>query len=250
MLLVALEVWGLMSLIDKVNKMSVHGKKYTAAKEQVLGNQMLSIKETLEAIKKLAYAKFDESVDVDINLGIDPSKGEQAVRGSVVLPFKKGGNVRVLVFAKGDHADQAQEAGADYIGAEDLVEKIQGGWMDFDYAVATPDLMGVVGKLAKILGPRGLLPNKKLGTVTFDVADVIKDLKRGRLFFKNDKQGMIHFSFGKVSFDVDQLHQNLVTFLKALAAAKPAAAKGRFIKKATVSSTMGVGCSINPDEIL
>jgi len=230
--------------------MSVHGKKYLAAKEQVLSNPALPAKEALDKVKKLAFAKFDESVDIDIKLGIDPSKGEQAVRGSVVLPVKKGGDVRVVVFAKGEHADQAQAAGADVVGAEDLVEKIQGGWMDFDYAVATPDLMGLVGKLAKILGPRGLLPNKKLGTVTFDVADVIKDLKRGRLFFKNDKQGLVHFSFGKVSFDVDTLYQNVVAFLKALAAAKPAASKGKFIQKATVSSTMGVGVSINPDEIL
>ncbi len=230
--------------------MSVHGKKYLAAKEQILSNPALPVKEALDKIKKLAFAKFDESVDIDVKLGIDPSKGEQAVRGSVVLPFKKSGDVRVVVFAKGEHADQAQAAGADIVGAEDLVEKIQGGWMDFDYAVATPDLMGLVGKLAKILGPRGLLPNKKLGTVTFDVADVIKDLKRGRLFFKNDKQGLVHFSFGKVSFDVDKLYQNVVAFLKALAAAKPAASKGKFIQKATVTSTMGVGVSINPDEIL
>ncbi len=230
--------------------MSVHGKKYVAAKEQVAKNQTLPVKEALDKIKKLSFAKFDESVDIDIKLGIDPSKGEQAVRGSVILPFKKAGDIRVLVFAKGEHADQAKEAGADFVGAEELVEKIQGGWMDFDYAVATPDLMGLVGKLAKILGPRGLLPNKKLGTVTFDVADVIKDLKRGRLFFKNDKQGLIHFSFGKVSFDIDKLYQNLSAFLKALAAVKPAASKGKFIQDATVSSTMGVGVSINPDEVL
>ena len=230
--------------------MSLHGKKYRTAKEQVLPGQTVPVREAFDKLKKLAYAKFDESVDVDIKLGIDPSKGEQAVRGSVVLPHKKGADVRVIVFAKGEHADQAQEAGADVIGAEDLVEKIQGGWMDFDYAVATPDLMGLVGKLAKILGPRGLLPNKKLGTVTFDVADIIKDLKSGRLFFKNDKQGLVHFSFGKVSFDIENLYQNLVAFLKALASSKPAASKGKFIQKTTISSTMGVGVPINPDELL
>jgi len=230
--------------------MSVHGKKYKTAKEQNLTGRLLSLKEALDKVKKLAYAKFDEAVDVDIKLGIDPSKGEQAVRGSVILPHKKGDKVNVLVFAKGDYAEQAHEAGADFVGSEDLVEKIQGGWMDFDYAVATPDLMGLVGKLAKILGPRGLLPNKKLGTVTFDVADTVKDLKRGRLFFKNDKQGLVHFSFGKISFDTDALYQNLVAFLKALAAAKPAASKGKFIQKSTISSTMGVGVPINSDEIL
>jgi large subunit ribosomal protein L1 len=229
--------------------MSVHGKKYNTAKEQV-HSEVMPIKDALDNLKKLAYVKFDESVDVDVKLGIDPSKGEQTVRGSVVLPHKKGSEIRILVFAKGDYADQAQKAGADYIGSEDLVEKIQGGWMDFDYAIATPDMMGLVGKLAKILGPRGLLPNKKLGTVTFDVAETIKDLKRGRTFFKNDKQGLVHFSFGKVSFDSEKLYQNLVAFFKALAAAKPAASKGKFIQKATISSTMGVGISINPDEIL
>lgn len=230
--------------------MSVHGKKYITAKERLPERRVFPVKEALEKVKNLAFAGFDESVDVDVNLGIDPTKGEQAVRGSVVLPLKKDDDVRVLVFAKGDYADRAKAAGADYVGAEELVEKIQGGWMDFDHAVATPDLMGLVGKLAKVLGPRGLLPNKKLGTVTFDVADVIKDLKRGRQFFKNDKQGLVHFSFGKVSFDVDQLHQNLVAFLKALSAAKPAASKGKFIQRATISSTMGVGVPINPDEIL
>lgn len=230
--------------------MPMHGKKYDSANKQVLPGHVLPVKDALVKVKDLAYAKFDESVDVDIKLGIDPLKGEQAVRGSVVLPHKKGNEVRVLVFAKGAYADQAKEAGADFVGAEDLVEKIEGGWMDFDYAVATPDLMGLVGKLAKILGPRGLLPNKKLGTVTFDIADTIKDLKRGRLFFKNDKQGLIHFSFGKVSFDVEKMYENLVAFLKALAASKPAASKGKFIQGATISSTMGIGISIDPDELL
>jgi large subunit ribosomal protein L1 len=230
--------------------MSAHGKKYTTAKEQIQSELLLSVKEALDMVKNLAYAKFDESIDIDVKLGIDPSKGEQAVRGSVILPNKKGKEVRVLVFAKGDYADQASKAGADYVGAEDLVAKIEGGWMDFDYAIATPDLMGLVGKLAKILGPRGLLPNKKLGTVTFDVAKTIKDLKRGRLFFKNDKQGLVHFSFGKISFDVEKLYQNLIAFLKALAVAKPAGSKGKFIQKATISSTMGVGIPINPEEIL
>lgn len=230
--------------------MSKHGKKFEKARQQVQPGQVFSTKEALAQMKELAYAKFDETVDVDVNVGIDPTKGEQVVRGSLVLPHGRGKQVKVLVFAKGDYADQAKKAGADYVGAEDLVEKISGGWMDFSYAVATPDLMGLVGKLAKLLGPRGLLPNKKLGTVTFEVANVVADLKRGQLFFKNDKNGIVHFSIGKVSFEENKLFDNLVAFIKSLAAAKPATSKGKFLKKVTVSSTMGPGFAISPDEIL
>ena len=226
-----------------------HGKKYRDA-EQKLGNELLSSQEALAKVKELAYVKFDESVDVHVNLGIDPSKGDQVVRGSVVLPHGRGKSVKVLVFAKGDKADEAQNAGADYVGAEDLVEKISGGWMEFDFAVATPDMMGLVGKLARQLGPRGLLPNKKTGTVTFDVASVVSELKQGRVFFKNDKSALVHFSFGRVSFDADKLHQNLLAFIKALIASKPATSKGKFLKKVTITSTMGVGVSVNPDEFL
>ena len=230
--------------------MSKHGKKYEKARQQVPRGQVYSVKEALAKMKGLVYAKFDETVDVDVNVGIDPSKGEQVVRGSLVLPHGRGKQVKVLVFAKGEYADQAKKAGADYVGSEDLVEKINGGWMDFNFAVATPDLMGLVGKLAKILGPRGLLPNKKLGTVTFDVASVVADLKRGQLFFKNDKNGIVHFSIGKVSFDENKLYDNLVAFIKSLSSAKPASSKGKFLKKVTVSSTMGPGFAISPDEIL
>jgi large subunit ribosomal protein L1 len=230
--------------------MAKHGKKYIKARDQVAHNQALSIDQALAKLKELAYAKFDESVDVNINLGIDASKGEQVVRGSVTLPHTKGQAARVIVFAKGDYAEKAQKAGADIVGTDDLVEKINGGWMDFDYAVATPDLMGLVGKLAKILGPRGLLPNKKLGTVTFDVGPVVQDLKKGRMFFKNDKSGIVHFSFGKVSFSAPELYDNYATFVKALIAAKPATSKGKFLKKITISSTMGVGLMVNPDETL
>ena len=227
-----------------------HGKKYRKSREQVQPGQVLPTKEALAKLKSLAFAKFDESVDAHVNLGIDASKGEQVVRGSLVLPHAKGVVARVLVFAKGEHAEQAKKAGADFIGADDLVEKINGGWMDFDYAVATPDLMGAVGKVAKILGPRGLLPNKKLGTVTFDVGDVVTDLKKGRVFFKNDKSGIVHFSFGKVSFAPEKLQENLAAFVKALASSKPAASKGKFLKKLTISSTMGIGIQISPDEVL
>ncbi len=227
-----------------------HGKKYRNAREKVEAEKLYLPDAALGLVKETAHTKFDETVDVNINLGIDPAKGEQAVRGSLILPHGTGKKVRIIVFAKGDYADQAKKAGADFIGADDLVEKINGGWLDFDYAVATPDLMGLVGKLAKILGPRGLLPNKKVGTVTFDVASTVNDLKKGRLFFKNDKSGLVHFSIGKVSFEKQKLVDNLGAFIKTLAASKPASSKGKFIKAITVSSTMGIGVHVNPDEAL
>jgi large subunit ribosomal protein L1 len=230
--------------------MSKSGKKYTRAAEQVVQGQIVPTEQALSKVKELTYVKFDESVDVDIVLGIDPSQGDQTVRGSVVLPHGRGKKIKVLVFAKGDYADAAQKAGADYVGAEDLVEKIQNGWLDFNYAVATPDLMGMVGTLAKFLGPRGLLPNKKLGTVTFDVDHVVRELKKGQVFFKNDKNGLVHFSFGKVSFDVNKLQENLSAFVKALLSSKPASSKGKFLKKMVISSTMGVGIQVSPDEVL
>lgn len=229
--------------------MTRHGKKYIKSRAAV-PTEELATREALKQVKETAYAKFDESVDVSINLGIDPSKGEQAVRGSVVLPHARGKKARVIVFAKGDYAVQAETAGADQVGADDLIEKIQSGWLDFDYAVATPDLMGAVGKLAKLLGPKGLLPNKKLGTVTFDVGSIVKDLKKGRTFFKNDKQGIVHFAFGKKSQDVDALYDNLHAFIKALLSAKPATSKGKFIKRIHVSSTMGPGISVSPEDVL
>jgi len=226
------------------------GKKYKSAVEEVQKEVGSSTDQVLNKIKEFSYVNFDETVDVDINLGIDPSKGEQVVRGSALLPHGRGKSVTIIVFAKGDYVDKAQQAGADYVGAEDLVKKINDGWMDFDYAVATPDMMSLVGKLAKILGPRGLLPTAKMGTVTFDVGAIISDLKKGRAFFKNDKQGIVHFSIGKTSFDNEKLRQNLRTFLKALNGVKPSAAKGKFLKKVSLSSTMGMGFVINPDELL
>ena len=229
--------------------MSKHGKKYRAAVSKKPSND-LGVDIAFQQVKDLSFVKFDESVDVSINLGIDASKGEQTVRGSVVLPYSKGKEKIVIVFANGEYADAAKKAGADFVGMEDLIEKIQGGWLDFDYAVATPDVMGAVGVLAKVLGPRGLLPNKKVGTVTFDVAEIVTDLKKGRAFFRNDKQGIVHFSIGKVSFDVKKLHENLDALVKAVMASKPATAKGKYLKKMTVSSTMGIGISINPDEFV
>lgn len=226
-----------------------NGKKYKEAKAKLIPDKKLSLTESLMKAKELAYAKFDESVDAHINIGIDPSKGEQAVRGSVLLPHGTGKKVRIIVFAKGDYAEQAQKAGADYVGTDDLIDKIMGGWLDFDFAVATPDIMGLVGKLAKILGPKGKLPNKKVGTVTFDVATIVKDLKKGRVFFKNDKNAIVHFTFGKKSFDVKHLQENITAFLKALTSAKPATSKGRFIKKVTITPTMGPSIPVNLDEI-
>ena len=228
--------------------MRVRGKKYRASKEKMPGVKPVSFAEGVQQVKDLAFVKFDESVDVDVNVGIDPSKGDQVVRGSVVLPHATGKQRKILVFAKGEHADAATAAGADYVGAEDLIEKIEGGWLDFTDAVATPDMMGLVGKVAKVLGPRGLVPNKKTGTVTLDVASVVTDLKKGRHFFKNDKSGIVHFSVGRVSFEADKLVDNVAAFMKALMAIKPASSKGKFIKKVTVSSTMGVGVPLNPDE--
>ncbi len=229
--------------------MAKHGKKYHAAVSKKPSND-LGVDVAFQQVKDLSFAKFDESIDVAINLGIDPAKGEQTVRGSVVLPHSKGKEKVIIVFAKGEFADAAKKAGADFVGMEDLIEKIQGGWLDFDYAVATPDVMGAVGVLARVLGPRGLLPNKKVGTVTFDVEAIVTDLKKGRAFFRNDKQGIVHFSIGKVSFDVKKLHDNLDALVKAVVGSKPATAKGKYLKKMTVSSTMGIGIAINSDEFV
>ena len=229
--------------------MAMRGKKYKKAHSVLSKGQVLSFQEGVAKAKEIAYARFDESMDAHVNLGIDASKGDQVVRGSVLLPHGTGKKIKIAVFAKGDYADQARKAGADYIGAEDLIEKIESGWLDFNYAIATPDLMAMVGKVAKILGPRGLLPNKKSGTVTFDVALVVSDLKKGRLFFKNDKNGLIHFSFGKVSFVPQNLQENLVAFIRALAATKPPSSRGKFIRKVTISSTMGPGIQVNADEL-
>jgi large subunit ribosomal protein L1 len=228
--------------------MALGGKKYRKAAEEVKQGVTLVSRDALALVKKIAFAKFDETIDAHVNLGIDHAKGEQVVRGSVVLPHGVGKKIRIIVFAKGEHAEAAEKAGADFVGAEDLVEKINGGWLDFDYAIATPDLMGLVGKLAKVLGPRGLLPNKKVGTVTFDVAYIVNDLKKGRLFFKSDKSALVHLSLGKVSFDAQKLDENFKAFVKALNATRPATAKGKFLQKITVASTMGVGVAVDPDE--
>ena len=229
-----------------------HGKNYKNAQEKLKGataSLVMPAREALEKVKELSYVKFDESVDVSVNLGIDASKGEQVVRGSVILPHGSGKKTRVLVFAESVKADEARAAGADYVGFDELVDKILGGWTDFDYAVATPDLMPKLGKLAKILGPKGLLPNKKLGTVSDDVASVVTELKKGKSFFKNDKYGLVHFSIGRLSFGTEKLQDNFVEFVKVLAASKPTTSKGKFIRKVTVSSTMGLGIQVDIDSL-
>jgi large subunit ribosomal protein L1 len=215
------------------------------AKEKIDKTQQYDISEAVKLMKDCAHTKFDETVDLAINLGVDPRKSDQMVRGSVVLPHGLGKKIRVLVFAKGEKESEAKEAGAEFVGAEDLVEKIQGGWLDFDKVVATPDVMGLVGKLGKVLGPRGLMPNPKSGTVTFEVAKAVKDISAGRADYRTEKAGVVHVSIGKVSFDGEKLVDNAKTVIKSLEKAKPASSKGKYLKKITLSSTMGVGIPLN-----
>lgn len=229
--------------------MSKIGKKHRAAKESAAISQPVALRDALQVAIDTSHVNFDEAVDVDIVLGIDAAKGEQNVRGAVVLPHGLGKKVRVIVFAKGEHEEAATAAGADLVGGEELVEKIKGGWMEFDAAVATPDMMGVVGKVARVLGPRGLLPNAKVGTVTSDVAAVVGELKKGRVQYRNDKTGVLHASFGRLSFGVDKLAENFAELLRAVNASKPKTSRGRYIKKMHISSSMGVGVPVNIDDL-
>ena len=203
------------------------------------------VEEALEIVKKIPGAKFDQSVDVSFRLGVDPKHADQMVRGAVVLPHGIGKTVRVAVFAKGEKEREAREAGADVIGAEDLVERVQGGWMEFDTAIATPDLMGQVGRLGKVLGPRGLMPNPKLGTVTFDVSRAVREAKAGKVEFRVDKAGNVHTPIGKHSFGAEQLAANGMALIEAIVRAKPAAAKGTYLRSLTVSLTMGPGVPVD-----
>jgi large subunit ribosomal protein L1 len=207
------------------------------------------LEEAIGLAKESVFAKFDETVDLAINLGVDPRKSDQMVRGTVVLPHGTGKTARVLVFAKGEKEREAREAGADFVGAEDLVEKIQQGWLDFAKAVATPDVMGLVGKLGKILGPRGLMPNPKLGTVTFDIARAVKEIKGGKVEYRVEKAGIVHVPIGKASFDKEKLVENALAVLKSVIRAKPATSKGRYLKKITVSSTMGPGIKVDTGKV-
>jgi large subunit ribosomal protein L1 len=193
----------------------------------------------------MAYAKFDETIDLAFNLGVDPRKSDQMVRGTVVLPHGSGKSLRVLVFAKGEKEKEARDAGADFVGAEDLIEKITKGWLDFDKVVATPDIMGVVGKLGKVLGPRGLMPNPKLGTVTFDVSKAVKEIKAGKVEYKTEKAGVVHVPIGKVSFDEQKLVDNARAIIDSVNKAKPSTSKGRYLKKLSISSTMGPGLKVD-----
>jgi large subunit ribosomal protein L1 len=220
------------------------GKKYDSAKQRV-GTQLYSLQAATDLVKQLAFAKFDETVELTARLNVDPKQADQMVRGAVVLPHGSGQKVRVLVFAKGEKEKEAQQAGADYVGAENYAEKINGGWLEFEQVIATPDLMGMVGKLGKVLGPRGLMPNPKTGTVTFDVAKAVQEVKRGRVEYKVDKAGNVHVVIGKVSFAPAQLYENALSIVSSVWRAKPASAKGVYIGSLTVSSTMGPGVPID-----
>lgn len=226
--------------------MPKHGKRYTDAAKLVNTTKLYEPTEALNLIKSMPKGKFDESVEVAIRLGVDPRHADQQIRGAVALPFGTGRTVRVAVFAKGEKAKEAQEAGANKVGAEDLIEEIQKGWMDFDVAVATPDMMGAVGKLGKILGPKGLMPNPKTGTVTMEVAKAVKEIKAGKVEYRVDKTGIVHVPIGKVSFDTDKLVQNFRALFDIIVKSKPASAKGTYIKSIVISSTMGPGVKISP----
>ena len=221
------------------------GKNIKKAKELIDRSQCYEIDDALEIIKKGSFAKFDETVEVSVRLGVDPRKADQMIRGAVVLPNGLGKDVRVLVFAKGEKAQEAEAAGADFVGAEDLAEKIQGGWFEFDTAIASPDMMGVVGKIGRVLGPRGLMPNPKVGTVTMDVARAVEEAKSGKVEYRVEKAGIIHAPVGKVSFDVQKLKENIMSLMDVLVKAKPSTAKGTYLKKVTLSSTMGAGINID-----
>jgi len=224
-------------------------KKQKTANAAVDRMKAYSLDNALTLVKDTAYAKFDETVEVAVRLGVDPRHADQMVRGAVVLPNGLGKNVRVLVFAKGEKEKEALEAGADYVGADDIIAKIQGGWFEFDTAIATPDMMGVVGKIGKLLGPRGLMPNPKVGTVTFDVARSVQESKAGKVEFRVEKAGIVHAPVGKVSFDSEKLKGNILALVEALIKAKPSAAKGNYLKKITISSTMGPGVKLDLPEV-
>lgn len=225
--------------------MPKHGKKYQEAAKLIEAEKLYDPEEAVELIKKTGSAKFDETVEVAIKLGVDPKHADQQVRGALVLPYGTGKTQRVLVFAKGEKAKEAEAAGADFVGAEDMVAKVQGGWTDFDVAVATPDMMGMVGRLGKILGPRGLMPNPKVGTVTMDVTRAVNEIKAGKIEYRTDKAGNIHAPIGKVSFDKDNLLKNFRVLVDTLIKVKPASTKGQYMRSITLSTTMGPGVKVN-----
>ena len=229
--------------------MAIHGKKFRQATQQIEKEKMYSLAEAVPLCQKLAFAGFSESIDIVVKLGVDSRHAEQNIRGTVVLPKGTGKTVKVLVFAKGEKEKEAKKAGADFIGAEDLIKKISDGWIGFDRVVAMTDMMGMVGKLGKILGPRGLMPNPKSGTVTSDLTRVIKEIKAGKIEFRVDKAGIIHAPIGKISFHSDDLAENIKVFLGTLLRLKPASSKGQYIQKISISSTMGVGIFIDNSQV-
>jgi len=221
--------------------MKTHGKKYRAALEKIELGRKYNLETAIAKVKEIAFAKFDETVELTMWLGVDPRKADQLVRGTIVLPHGLGKSKTVLVIAQGDKVREAEEAGADIVGGEDIVTRIKGGWTDFDAVIATPDMMRLVGQLGKVLGPRGLMPNPKTGTVTFDVATAIKETKAGKVEYRVDKTGVIHVGVGKVSFDTDKLRDNAKALLDAVVKAKPATAKGKYVKKVNLAATMSPG---------
>ncbi len=221
------------------------GKRYIAAAKKVDRTTLYDTRQAFDVVLEVASAKFDETVEAHIKLGVDGRHADQQVRGAVVLPHGTGKKVRVLVFAKGEKAKEAEEAGADYVGADELIPRIQGGWLDFEVVVATPDMMGVVGRLGRVLGPKGLMPNPKAGTVSMDVKKAIEDIKAGKIEYRLDKTNIIHCPIGKVSFGPDKLMDNFQTLMSAVIKAKPAAAKGQYLRSVAVSSTMGPGVKVN-----
>lgn len=230
--------------------MSKKGKRYLAAKKEIGDNLLYEPQEGLEKVKSLAKAKFNETVDIAIKLGVDPRHADQQVRGAVVLPNGTGKTRTVLVFAKGEKVKEAEAAGADFVGADEMVAKIQGGWFGFDVAVATPDMMSVVGRLGKLLGPKGLMPNPKVGTVTFDVERAVKEIKAGKVEYRVDKAGIVHAPIGKASFSLEQLAENYRTLMETIIKAKPPGAKGQYIRNVVVSSTMGPAVKINTAKLV
>jgi len=219
------------------------GKKYSAAKAMV-EPKMYGMEEALALVRRIHFSKFDESVDLAMRLGVDPKQSDQMVRGSVLLPHGTGKAVRILVFAKGEKEKEAVQSGADYVGVEDFIEKINKGWLDFDVIVATPDLMGTVGKLGKILGPRGLMPNPKTGTVTFEVGKAVREIRQGKVEYRTDKGGIVHVSIGRTSFSTEQLSRNAAAVIESILRAKPATSKGQYVRRVTLSSTMGPSVAV------
>jgi large subunit ribosomal protein L1 len=225
----------------------LHGKKYRAAEKNRDVAASYQVKQALEIVKKSAFAKFDETVEIAVRLGVDPKHADQAVRGTVVLPAGTGKSVRVLVIATGDKAKEAEAAGANFVGADDMIAKINDGWLDFDVLIATPDQMGKLGRLGKVLGPRGLMPNPKAGTVTMDVTRAVRETKAGKIEFRVDKAGNVQAPIGKVSFPLESLETNFNAFMDQIVRSKPASSKGVYVRNVSVSSTMGPGVKINPD---